>query len=122
MSDRSPKPAHQTDQDLGTYRTGTQNVRIMCRDHQFVDGDRVSILVNDRVVEPNLLLGESFSGFNLKLEKGFNKISFKALNQGSSGPNTAQFVIYDDEGNVLSASEWNLLIGVKANLIIIKED
>lgn len=116
------KPGHQFDQDLGTYRTGSVHLDIMCRDHEYVDGDRVSILVNDEVVQPEIILGSNYKGFKLKLEKGFNKISFKALNQGSSGPNTAQFVVYSDDGSIIAANEWNLLIGVKANIVVIKEN
>jgi hypothetical protein len=35
--------------------------------------------------------------------KRFNKIDFEALNQGSSGPNTAEFKVYDDKGSLISA-------------------
>ena len=120
-SDRSDKPAHQSDQDLGTFHSGAQQVKIMCRDYQFVDGDRVAVLVNDEIVVPSIWLTDSWSSFYLPLKPGFNRISFKALNQGSSGPNTAAFIIYDDAGNVISSNEWNLLTGVKANLMIVKE-
>lgn len=118
---RDDKPGHQEDQDLGTFRVGSKFVKIVCRDYSYVDGDRVSILVNDEVVQANILLGAAFVGFNLDLKPGFNKISFQALNQGSSGPNTAQFIIYDDVGGIISSNEWNLLTGVKANLLIVKE-
>ena len=118
---KDDKPGHQEDQDLGTFNTGSKFVKIICRDYSYVDGDRVSILVNDQVVQSEILLGAEFIGFNLNLQPGFNRISFKALNQGSSGPNTAQFVVYDDAGNVVSSNEWNLLTGVKANLLIVKQ-
>ena len=118
---KDDQPGHQDDQDLGTFKVGSKFVKIVCRDYSYVDGDRVSILVNDEVVQPEILLGAEFIGFNLDLKPGFNRISFKALNQGSSGPNTAQFIVYDDAGNVVSSNEWNLLTGVKANLVIVKE-
>ena len=120
-SDRSDKPAHQSDQDLGTFHSGAKQVKIMCRDYQFVDGDRVAVLVNDEIVVPSIWLSDSWSSFYLPLKPGFNRISFQALNQGSSGPNTAAFLIYDDAGNVIDSNEWNLLTGVKANLMIVKE-
>lgn len=116
------QPGNQTDQDLGTFKSGSKFVKIMCRDFSYVDGDKVSVLVNDEVVQSLIVLTGTFKGFNLDLKPGFNKISFKALNQGSSGPNTAQFVIYDDMGSVISSDEWNLLTGVKANIVIVKED
>ncbi len=116
------QPGHQENQDLGTFRSGSKFVKIMCRDFSYVDGDKVSVLVNDEVVQSMIILGGTFSGFNLDLKPGFNKISFRALNQGTSGPNTAQFVIYDDTGSVISSDQWNLLTGVEANLVIIKEE
>jgi len=86
-----------------------------------VDGDRVSILVNDEVIVQNLTLNSSFRGINLKLKEGFNKIDFIALNQGESGPNTAELRIYDDNDVLLSANQWNLATGAKATLIIVKQ-
>ena len=55
------------------------------------------------------------------LEPGFNKIDFQALNQGESGPNTAELHVYDDNGVLVSAHEWNLLTGYKATVIVVKE-
>ena len=49
-----------------------------------------------------------------------NKIDFVALNQGSSGPNTAELRIYDDNKKLLSSNQWNLATGSKATLIIVK--
>jgi hypothetical protein len=66
-------------------------------------------------------LDSNFQGFEIVLEKGFNKIDFEALNQGSSGPNTAEFQIYDDNGGLISASQWNLGTGFKATIIVTKE-
>jgi len=43
------------------------------------------------------------------------------LNQGESGPNTAEFQILDEHGNVISSNQWNLATGVKATIILIKE-
>jgi hypothetical protein len=72
-------------------------------------------------VEPNIFLTGSFKGINLNLEKGFNRIDFEALNQGTSGPNTAQVNVYDDEGKMIHSNMWNLSTGSKATIIIIKE-
>lgn len=109
------------DMDLGTFRTGGDKVQIMCRDYQAVDGDKVAILLNDEVIVEQVWLTESYRGFYVSLKKGFNKISFKALNQGSSGPNTADLVVYDDKGKLVSSSGWNLLTGAQADIVVIKE-
>lgn len=120
--DEKNEPGNQEDQDLGTYKSGSKFVKIQCRDFSYVDGDKVAVLVNDKIVQSLVTLRGSFSGFNLELEPGFNKISFKALNQGTSGPNTAEFVIYDDTGSVIVSNQWNLLTGVEAKLVIVKEE
>ena len=49
------------------------------------------------------------------------KIDFEALNQGTSGPNTAEFRVYDDKGTLVSASQWNLGTGFKATILLVKE-
>ena len=109
------------DSYLGDFKTGSETANILCRDFEYVDGDRVSILVNDQVVIQNLTLNSSFRGINLKLQKGFNKIDFMALNQGDSGPNTAELRIYDDNDILISSNQWNLATGAKATLIIVKQ-
>ena len=109
------------DQDLGSFRTDSKSVNIICRDYQYPDGDRVTIYVNDIPLIYNILLKESYQKFNIPLEVGINKIAFKALNQGSSGPNTAAFKVYNDAGMLISSSEWNLATDAKATLIIAKD-
>ena len=106
---------------LGDVKTISETANIVCRDFEYVDGDRVSIMVNDEIVVQNLTLNSSFRGINLKLKKGFNKIDFIALNQGDSGPNTAELRIYDDNDVLISSNQWNLATGAKATLIIVKQ-
>lgn len=109
------------DQYLGELKTGSLNVTIMYRDHEYVDGDRVRIFVNGDIVKSSVYLSSGFNGFTFQLQPGFNKVEFQALNQGSSGPNTAELRIFDDAGEVLSANQWNLTTGRKAMVTIIKE-
>ncbi|OAB78039.1 hypothetical protein [Cochleicola gelatinilyticus] len=109
------------DQYLGDFKTKAGHVTIAYRDHEFVDGDRVRIFVNDDVVRGNVSLGGNFRGFKLPLQSGFNRIDFQALNQGDSGPNTAQLRVYDDDGSVLASHEWNLLTGNTATIIVVKD-
>lgn len=106
---------------LGDVKTRSDDVNIICRDFEYVDGDRVRILVNDSIVINNLMLDSDFSGFKLPLIKGFNKIDFTALNQGSSGPNTAELRLYDDKNQMISSNKWNLATGGTATFIIVKE-
>lgn len=112
---------HHGDMYLGDIKTSSKFVGIVCRDHEYVDGDRVKIYANEAVVDPNILLSGSFKGINLNLDKGFNRLDFEALNQGSSGPNTAQVNVYDDKGNLIYSNKWLLSTGSKASLIIVQE-
>ena len=109
------------DSYLGDLKTSSDYANILCRDFEYVDGDRVSILVNDQIVIQNLTLNSTFRGINLKLGEGINKIDFVALNQGDSGPNTAELRIYDDNERLVSSNQWNLATGAKATLIIVKQ-
>lgn len=109
------------DQYLGDVRNNGEFVEIIFRDHESPDGDRIKIMVNDEVVIPNIVLYETFRSANIDLIEGFNKIDFVALNQGSSGPNTAEVRIYDDTGSLIASNRWNLATGVKATYIVVKE-
>ncbi|OYU80180.1 MAG: hypothetical protein CFE23_10705 [Flavobacterium sp. BFFFF1] len=109
------------DQYLGDIKTTSGTVNIMYRDHEFVDGDEIRIYANGIIARSNVTLDSDFQGFELPLNPGFNTIEFEALNQGSSGPNTAQLVVYNDKGEVISANSWNLATGFKATIIVIKQ-
>lgn len=109
------------DQFLGSYKNNGEFVNISCRDHEFPDGDIVQVRVNEDIIIPRLLLTGGYKSFNITLAEGINKIEFIALNQGESGPNTAEFQVYDDKGNLVSSKRWNLLTGVRATIIVTKE-
>ena len=112
---------HFPDQNLGEIKSNGMFVGIVCRDHEYVDGDRVKIYVNGRVADPNILLTGAFKGVNADLEKGFNELIFEALNEGSSSPNTAQIDVYDDQGQLIHTNKWLLSAGSRARLTITKE-
>lgn len=119
--DKKIKEEYNRDMFLGEVKTKGSTVNVLYRDHEFVDGDRIRVYVNGDVVQSNVFLQGSFRGFDLSLEKGYNRIEFEALNQGSSGPNTAELHVYDDNDMIVSAKEWNLLTGRRATIIVIKE-
>lgn len=104
---------------LGTSTTNTKTVKVECRDYSYVDGDRIRIYVNEQVVSDNIGLKGNYYVYYVTLEKGYNRIDFQALNQGLSGPNTAELTLYDANGTVLSSKEWNLLTGETATLGVI---
>ena len=112
---------YKSDTFLGQFSSDSKTIRIACRDHEAPDGDRVRIWLNDRVAVEEILLDSSFRELFLDLQEGINKIEFEALNQGESGPNTAQFTAIDKNGKVITNNSWNLTTGVKAKIIIVKE-
>lgn len=108
-------------QNFGEVRTGGKTVRIQYRDHEYPDGDVIRIFVNETVMRGGVLLDSSFEGFNLTLNKGINKIEFVALNQGTSGPNTAEFQVYSEDGTLLASNRWNLATGFRATILVIQD-
>lgn len=112
---------YMSDVFLGQFPVDTKFVNIVCRDHEYPDGDRVSVSLNGEVVYRSVTLTSQYRRLQINLAEGINKIDITALNQGDSGPNTAEFVVYDDKGDVVSSKEWNLLTGVKASITFINE-
>ncbi len=111
-----------SDTFLGQFSSSTKTIRIACRDHEAPDGDLVRVWLNDQIAINQILLDVDFKEIYLELNEGINKIEFEALNQGESGPNTAQFVIVNAKGVVVTSNKWNLTTGVKAKVIVVKED
>ena len=119
--ERTEGLVYRKNQDLGNFTTGSVTAKVMYRDAAYVDGDQIRVYLNDKVIQYQVNLQSNFQGFEIVLEKGFNKIEFEALNQGSSGPNTAEFKVYNDQGGLISGSQWNLGTGFKATIILVKE-
>lgn len=118
--DKVVKEKFRQNQFFGNYESDAKYVVLRCRDHEFVDGDRVKVYINGNVLVPGVNLTGSYKEFELFLDPGTNKIEIEALNQGTSGPNTAEFIIIDDDGALLFSNEWNLATGVRASFIIYK--
>ncbi|WP_310381556.1 hypothetical protein [Flavobacterium sp.] len=112
---------YRKNQNLGNFKTKSTTAKILYRDFGEVDGDFIQVYLNDSIIIPEIIMDSEFQSFEVTLEKGFNKIDFKALNQGSSGPNTAEFQVYDEKGILISANQWNLATGFKATIILTKE-
>lgn len=108
-------------QFFGEYRSNGKFVSVMARDFGYQDGDRIKVLVNGTVIISDIMLTNEFKPIQITLQPGFNKIDFEALNQGTSGPNTAEFRVYDDNEVLISSNQWNLATGFKATVMIVKE-
>ena len=106
---------------LGNIETRSNYVMIKCRDHEYVDGDRIRLMLNGSVIHPNIILNSTYYTVDIDLDDGYNNIDFIALNEGESSPNTAQLVVFDQYGNEISNKSWLLSTGYKAKLVIFKK-
>lgn len=110
-----------TNINYGDIKIKSNFVNIKYRDFGFIDGDIIEIFINDKLIKSQIILEGDFEGFELGLEKGFNKIDFVAVNEGTSSPNTAEFQIFNDKGIEVYRNMWNMATGIKATLIIVRE-
>lgn len=113
--------AYKGNRSFGEFTTKSGYINLMCRDFGAEDGDRIKISINGRVIVSNTTLHNDFSSVLISLDPGFNLIEIEALNQGTSGPNTAAFAVLDDKDSTITSNEWNLATGFKATFLIIKE-
>ncbi|PWB22640.1 hypothetical protein [Flavobacterium sp. HTF] len=112
---------YRRNQFLGSIKTTGLTSTIRYRDAAFVDGDKVRVYLNDKVIQPEVSLDGEFKSLKINLVQGINKIDIEALNEGFASPNTAEFQVFDDKGIVVSSSEWNVGTGYKAVIVLVKE-
>jgi hypothetical protein len=112
---------YRRNQFLGSFKTKSCTSTVRYKDAAFVDGDKIRVYLNDKIIEPEVVLDGAFKGFKITLVDGVNKIDFEALNEGFASPNTAEFQVYDEKGIVISASQWNVGTGYKATIVLVKE-
>lgn len=110
----------ESDKLIGDIRSRTKRIKIVCRDHGEEDGDRVRISNNGSVVHNDIYLTNAPRSYWLTLGFGINRVEISALNEGSSGPNTAEFEVYDDAGHRVAEKEWNLRTGFKGTLLVLQ--
>ena len=109
-----------SDYSLGTLQSNSKSMRIEVRDHSLVDGDRIKIYVNEHLINSNLMLNGLSHIIHVSLIKGYNKIDIEAINEGYSGPNTAELKVFDENGYLISSQEWNILTGQRATLGVVR--
>ncbi|MGB7843525.1 MAG: hypothetical protein WBL21_12080 [Salinimicrobium sp.] len=121
LKEKESNSDYRKTQYLGDFTTGGDHVELYCRDHEYVDGDKVKITVNGVVVSAMTSLGAGFTPIYVRLNSGLNEIQFEALNQGTSGPNTAELRVIDAEGKEVIKQQWNLMTGGIASLVVVKQ-
>ncbi|MDV7185702.1 hypothetical protein R3X25_00290 [Lutibacter sp. TH_r2] len=107
---------------MGTVYTKAKTVRVVCRDYSYVDGDIIKIYLNEKPLSTNISLKASSYMVYMHLVNGYNRVDFQAMNQGSSGPNTAELLLYDEHDNLIASKEWNLATGQIATIGVIQQD
>lgn len=119
--EREATPGVKGNIDYGIIRTKSPYITLMAYDFGAEDGDRVKITLNDKVLFSSVTLSNIGQGLLITLNEGFNDLRVEALNQGTSGPNTGGFTMYDNQEVNLKNSEWNLFTGFHGKFLVIKE-
>jgi hypothetical protein len=107
---------------LATYKCSTAIAKFALKDYGDPDGDVVRIFLNDEVVFDAITLERGYREIQLNLRNGQNLLVIEALNEGMVSPNTAQFSIFNNRGEIIGNNLSGLLTNVKATIIINKVD
>lgn len=107
---------------LATYKCSTTIAKFALKDFGEPDGDVVRIWLNDEIVINAITLENGYREIQLNLRNGQNLLVIEALNEGMVSPNTAQFSIFNDKGEIIGNNLSGLLNNVKATIIINKVD
>lgn len=107
---------------LATYKCSTTIAKFALKDFGEPDGDVVRIWLNDEIVINAITLENGYREIQLNLRNGQNLLVIEALNEGMVSPNTAQFSIFNDKGEIIGNNLSGLLTNVKATIIINKVD
>ena len=105
---------------LATYKCSTTIAKFALKDFGEPDGDVVRIWLNDEIVINAITLENGYREIQLNLRNGQNLLVIEALNEGMVSPNTAQFSIFNDKGEIIGNNLSGLLTNVKATIIINK--
>jgi hypothetical protein len=108
------------DKNLGVLENSTETITMVCRDFGNEDGDIVQVKQNGKTIIPHIQLTRSYQKFTIPLVLGVNRIEFVARNEGLYSPNTAGFMIFDQNGKTLMQNDWFLATDAKAYFSIIR--
>jgi len=106
---------------LGEFRVTSNVVSVSYQDvGPYVDGERITVYVNDRAVMELYITGARQS-MQIPLEKGFNKVALKVSNVGTVYPSSIYYEVTDDKGKMLTSDSWFADIGIFSDMVIFKE-
>lgn len=110
-----------SNESLGELYTKSPILRVVFRDFGAIDGDIIKLFLNEKPLRYNIDLRSGGFSYYFELKEGYNRVDFKALNQGTVGPNTAELQVYDHKDKLLTKKEWNLSANETATLGIVKK-
>ncbi|HNP32503.1 MAG TPA: hypothetical protein PKN96_04375 [Flavobacterium sp.] len=113
---------YKKDYVLVSYKCSTKIAKFVLKDYGDPDGDVVRIWLNGEIVINAMTLESAYREIKLDLRDGQNLLVIEALNEGSVSPNTTQFSIFNDKGEMIGNNLAGLLTNVKATIIINKVD
>jgi len=106
---------------LGDFHTNSPYIIVKYRDYGEVDGDKIQVLNNGKIVLREDYLEARYKEVRVDLTIGINKVDILALNEGMLFPNTAAYEITDANGELISANSWAISANFKAFLIIVRD-
>lgn len=106
---------------IGMCNTNASSVTISTWDYGRVDGDRISLAFDDRVLSGNLSLTRRKYTRRLNLSPGGHYITIKALSEGRLKPNTAIIRISPCHGNQPDSFRWSMRTGRKRQISIVRQ-
>lgn len=110
------------DVNFGEIRTKSKFFIVKYRDFMYIDGDLIKATMNHKMIGRVMELYSSYNQFIVDIEEGINTFELEAMSKGTSGGNTCEFHIYDDQGKEVRSDFWdNWDAGVKGTFVIIKE-
>lgn len=113
---------YKKDYTIALYKCSTAAAKFTLKDFGDPDGDVVRIWLNGEIVINAITLESAYREIKLNLRNGQNLLVIEALNEGTVSPNTAQFSIFNDRGELVGNNLSGLLTNVKATIIIDKVD
>lgn len=112
------RQAFKRDSNLGKFKTFSKFVTISYRDYGEIDQDFIKVLLNGETVKELIFLESDYKTVQIDLKQGNNTIEFLALNTGLSFPNTAEFMVKDEQGAIITSNMWALDAGFKAIITV----
>jgi hypothetical protein len=84
-----------TSKNSEEYEVKNGLIKLEVWDGGLNDNDSLTILVNDKIMVPPFQILNEKKIFEISLNKGVNVVKIRALNEGTKPPNSARFMIID---------------------------